>query len=402
MSLKIGSNDVIDIKKGSAQILAVAVGSEIIWASQHEATASGAVVVINDALNKPVIDLTVGIEPKQAGSGTPSPSNIRPISGWDNVNLVKYGKNIFNKNANGRASNASCTPIDTGVRATVTAAGIDRFYAIPIGKSELLNKTVKLSTSVLISASNTAQAYLFFGNATSSAKQFIGGISNTTSGRKTSTIIVPNQFPTDCDRIWILLYANARGTGNVGDYVDYTDLQIEIGSTFTAYEPYNPQSQEITIPLGRTVYGGSLDVTTGVLTVNYALQTFTGAADEAWIDNTSEGTRFNLESYSNTKPMYSDKLEWVDVSIPLSNMPKLSFKHLITQGYIAVKYPDGVSSANDWKTWLASNNVTIAYEIEPQTYQLTPIQISTLLGNNTIFADSGDITVRYWAKGYIN
>ena len=33
MSLKIGSNDVIDIKKGSAQILAVAVGSEIIWES---------------------------------------------------------------------------------------------------------------------------------------------------------------------------------------------------------------------------------------------------------------------------------------------------------------------------------------------------------------------------------
>jgi len=36
------------------------------------------------------------------------------------------------------------------------------------------------------------------------------------------------------------------------------------------------------------------------------------------------------------------------------------------------------------------------YELAtPQTYQLTPQQISTLIGNNTVFVDTGDISVTY-------
>ena len=57
---------------------------------------------------------------------------------------------------------------------------------------------------------------------------------------------------------------------------------------------------------------------------------------------------------------------------------------------------EGISSLATWKTWLASNNVTVVYPLAtPQTYQLTPTEVKTLLGVNNIFADTGDIDLTY-------
>ena len=53
-----------------------------------EKTASGEVVTFDDGIVLPLPALKVFIEPLQSGSGDPSPDNIRPISGWDNVNVT--------------------------------------------------------------------------------------------------------------------------------------------------------------------------------------------------------------------------------------------------------------------------------------------------------------------------
>lgn len=50
--------------------------------------ASGAVASFPDGADGvPVVDLTVDITPVQSGSGDPSPSNVRPISGWSVANV---------------------------------------------------------------------------------------------------------------------------------------------------------------------------------------------------------------------------------------------------------------------------------------------------------------------------
>lgn len=41
--------------------------------------------------------LKVYFSPKQEGSGDPSPSNVRPITGWTGVNVTRSGKNMLNK-----------------------------------------------------------------------------------------------------------------------------------------------------------------------------------------------------------------------------------------------------------------------------------------------------------------
>ena len=57
-------------------------------------TASGAVASFADGANVPVKSLIVNIDPVQSGSGDPSPTNVRPISGWSEVNVEHAGKNL--------------------------------------------------------------------------------------------------------------------------------------------------------------------------------------------------------------------------------------------------------------------------------------------------------------------
>ena len=59
-----------------------------------EDTATGNPVVFVTDLAKPLKQLKVNFTPKQA-SGTPSPDNILPITGWDAVNVFHAGKNLF-------------------------------------------------------------------------------------------------------------------------------------------------------------------------------------------------------------------------------------------------------------------------------------------------------------------
>lgn len=52
----------------------------------------------------------------------------------------------------------------------------------------------------------------------------------------------------------------------------------------------------------------------------------------------------------------------------------------------------------EFKLWLGENNLQICYELEePFTVQLTPAQLSTLLGTNNVWADTGDVSVEYRA-----
>ena len=52
-------------------------------------TASGTIASFTDGSDVlPAKSVLVTLNPKQSGSGTPSPSNVRPISGWDEVEVV--------------------------------------------------------------------------------------------------------------------------------------------------------------------------------------------------------------------------------------------------------------------------------------------------------------------------
>lgn len=147
---------------------------------------------------------------------------------------TRSGKNIFNKNSTFKANGATKEVLDTGVRAKLINSGNYRYFSIELGKSELLGKTIALTRIITNSASNIGQIALYFGNETSQSKKIISA--DKESG--TSNIFIPNTFPEECDRLWILFYGNVAGTGNVGNYTDYTDLMITVGDTLENYEDY--------------------------------------------------------------------------------------------------------------------------------------------------------------------
>lgn len=166
-------------------------------------------------------------EPYGVSPSPEYPSKIRNVG--DNIN-------IFNKNMNVTTTYLNKTVLDTGVRITQTQAGNYKNLPFKIGEDNLLGKKLALSTKMQASANNQPRAVLHFGSPTSTAVQQIGS-EQITSG---STIInIPSSFPDGCDRIYLLLYSNGAGTGNAGDYVDYTDLKLEVGDRPTPYSDYN-------------------------------------------------------------------------------------------------------------------------------------------------------------------
>ena len=69
-------------------------GASAVWK-----TVTGTLIHITDALASPMQKCEVTLEPVQAGSGDPSPDNVRPITGWTGANIKHTGKNLFDESA---------------------------------------------------------------------------------------------------------------------------------------------------------------------------------------------------------------------------------------------------------------------------------------------------------------
>jgi hypothetical protein len=56
------------------------------------------------------------------------------------------------------------------------------------------------------------------------------------------------------------------------------------------------------------------------------------------------------------------------------------------------------STLADFKSYLATNNLQVVYPLAtPITIDLTPQQMTTLLGTNNVWSDAGDVEVTYKA-----
>ena len=150
-------------------------------------------------------------------------------------------------------------------------------------------------------------------------------------------------------------------------------------------------SSTYTIDLGGTRYGGTLDVTTGVLTVDRAIYTITGS--ESW---TAWGTH---AYFANVLPSMSvDKDNTINCisSIAAGNTVAAIYTGgsgigtRSTRLYISTDVHANIGSLTGQQ---------VCYELAtPFEVQLTAEDdITTLLGQNNIWSDTGDIEVEYRA-----
>ena len=171
------------------------------------------------------------------------------------------------------------------------------------------------------------------------------------------------------------------------------DISINYPATDTTYHSGKDNATySVTFPTDAgTVYGGSLDVTTGVLTVDRAmvdLGTFTWAVNGSGNNMFFQTNEFNVKS-STTNAICSQYRYSAIATTNAAQGFNINGKRCRLRDALYID-----STAEEFKT--AMSGVQLVYELAlPQTYQLTPIEVRTLLGVNNILANTGNVSVIY-------
>ena len=377
---KTGTNGVVDtytitLTDGSTSTFTVTNGEN--WINNSETTATDTFETITGGL---IHACKVLIEPVQSGSGTPSPTNIRSIIGSSDCTVVRTGKNLWNPNEyfNGYIADATTISGSSTAKSAIIKCNPNTTYTI----SKPIGNRFRICYTKEYPAQNVTP--YGFVDATGSTIRTI------TTGEDAKYIMV---FP----------YTSASAYEYTWEDVQKS-LQVEIGSTATIYNTY--KGTEYTINLGGTIYGGELDVTSGVLTVNYSLKEFDGSNDETIIQldtavqdkkrfsfEVPDCKTYTLDADETTGEILSNQLVEVtnaDTYGALNN----GLHYRITDVHEVIVYIDGINSVSDMRAYLASKPLQVLYRLdESLTIQLTPKQISALTGNNYIYAKLNGQTV---------
>ena len=346
-------------------------------------SASGSIASFSDGGDDmPMKSLKVNIAPKQSGSGDASPSNIRPISGWDEVDVTRSGKNLFDSHLNSGLIGLNVGNDDT----TVTASS--RY-----GYSDKIDASKPLT---IMFKSNDVTRFDYI-----CVMRYVNGIATENLINTTvSASLVQGGTISGVEGSYIRIIAGADGSHAVGDTVS-GDVQVELGTSMTDYEPY--EGETITTNLPQTVYGGNVDIIEGKGQPTYWYKAMTGGESAlqelgdyyGWVD----GTQFPYCKESS--PQYGrcshfrygiDTLVGVNASsgayflIKKSAMPNIS----------------SLSEFRDWVIQQHNNGtpLTIAYELATPTaseFTTTPTEVKTKLGANNIWSESGTVDVEYRA-----
>ena len=174
---------------------------------------------------------------------------------------------------------------------------------------------------------------------------------------------------------------------------------VEEGDTVSEYEPFTGNSYPYT--LGRDVYGGTVDLATGVLTVTH------GIVDLGSLTWTKPGVRFST-GFQPTAPNapYAPDNNNAYVANAICSQYRLTSRAAVeaVTGYFSIHKANAVyitvhdDRYTDVDGFVAGvTGQTVCYELmTPQTYQLTPQEVKTLLGYNNI-SSTGTVDVIYHA-----
>lgn len=206
-----------------------------------------------------------------SGSATTSPTASTSVQFGDILNLddvqllgdttqeTTTGKNLFDKSNYIGAYRATYTEISNGLKATATATGGAAYVSISIPNSDgLLGRTARLSIGDKVSHDGSnlnVVVYQSSGGSTVSGSPILTLPGTTKEG----TCTFPSSYSGSNNQFVIIFYCQGD---TVGAYSEYTDIQLELGSSTTSYEKYTGG-----IPAPNPDYPETINVVTGVQTV---------------------------------------------------------------------------------------------------------------------------------------
>lgn len=339
--------------------------------------------------------------PVQAGSGDPSPDNIRPISGRTSVNLTRCGKNLLPPAVEKTIVNNGVTFTSDGqgrytINGTATGANvtamIDLAEPITIGEiapyCHLLNPVANPNISFSFIRPDGTQITWFTTSSVNRIRQ-IQELAGETISK-------------------INLYL---GKDKTADNFTLTPMFC-IDDVPAVFAPY--QGDTYSADFSQTVYGGTMDWTTGVLTVTHKYLEFEGT--ENWVMESSgiwagnNGNTFGIWLNGTELGISNDLITASSTYIPVRRNATDDWKDncvAIAGGGASVNFiRTSYASVDDWIAYLADQYaagtpVQIAYKLAtPATIQLPPATVTALKGVNTLHTDADSVSVAYTASGW--
>lgn len=316
-----------------------AVTNGISWSGIQ--TAQGEYIQITNELDIPAKLASVEMLGKAEQDGTPTPDAPKPISVVTGEQTVKIeGKNLC----------------DYGTQSFTTyyqQTGLN----IPAGTYTFSATIVSSDTSQTIS-----RVYFYHGSSS------LGYIQLSRNTRASATITLSDS----ADRI--TLYSSLDYASSNGKTATYTDIQLELGSTATTYEPY--QGQEFPIDLG------SIEL---AKIGNYQDRIY--KEDSKWyiekqvgkvvLDGTETGwgwadtARYTITTANiGAREAISDHFTYVNYT---GHATTASPSFDISSNLASIGFHDkDITRLNNFKTWLGTHNTTVYYALAtPTTTEIT-------------------------------
>lgn len=376
--LKGEKGDKGDPGKDAPQIDDAVISAEAPWSSKKivETLCPPIAETGNPVTCYPVAGYPLGVvaswEPTQAGTGDPSPENIRPISGRDGVSVERCGENLIKYPAAGKTNGIEITVVGSkltvkGTCQSGTSIKSDAVYC-PDGK-------YTLSSDVLIPAGAYISAYIKI------EKLLLSKDHMKATGKLSGNV-------------QMLLYLNA------GTYDFTVQVSLVPGTTApTAYTPYQGDTLDLQLP--GTVYGGEVDAVTGNGEETWKDSVLNGT--ERWDDNgqipAKNEQQWAIYRYFTGNPIklissHFDKRKDGNIHLPYI---RLSGDSIV----LHVAMDGNLGTVDGLKKYLAAQAaagtpVQVAYKLaEPVAIQVTgngallPIPGET----NTVMTDADSVTV---------
>lgn len=264
----------------------------------------------------------------------------------------------------------------------------------------LLNNEANSNVSIFFFNGTTQVAGLTFGQVNRIYK--LTALSGATIN-KINIVVAPGQT-VNITATPMLLTTNAVTAyspySNICPITGWTGANIHVSPTTDAADG---TTYSISFPSeAGTVYGGTLDVTSGVLTADYAIAEYDGSSDESWVVIDADTRAYIAVPDIKTPPtnqtlmgiLSNEYKEGVYYNYQ-SQKPMICARSNITQINV---FDTRITSSTDWKAFLAANPLQVIYPLAtPVEYTLTPTEVQLLLGENNVWADTGDTTVTYKA-----
>lgn len=316
---------------------------------------SGSIASFSTDIADKLFSCYVNVTAQQAGSGTPSPDNVRAISGWSECNLVQGGTNLWD-------GYWEVGGISETTGGNTSNNNYDRTNFLRCNPQMQIYGKSYNSNQLVFYYYDENKTYLDFAVATN------------------TTVTTPANCKFFRSRI-----------SNDGQATSLTSLLVSLNvpASTTAYQAFGTTHN---IPFNQTIYGGVLDVLSGVLTVTH------GYLDLGTKDYTYNSTGAFFANFYAPRKAYtrliSDIYEYIGYKSDADMLSVENYKIADNAGqWLKIKNTN-YTDPTAFKTAMSGHY--IIYELDtPTVIQLTPTEVKTILGQNNIFGDCGDIDLKY-------